>query len=231
MVISRATVESPIEILLDGSFNDVNLTGNLDITIIAHDQITQQGLKIRIALTEDSVYYSAPNGTQWHNFTMRDMIPREVGISIELSQGDTLRHSEGFACLSPLEYEHCRLVVWVQADDSNKEILQTAAIDVFDIATSIDEEIEIPTEISLAQNYPNPFNAKTTIYYNLKNTSTVKLEIYDLAGRKVATLTDAVQSAGDYQVVWDAGSVASGVYFYHLTADDKNLTKRMVLLK
>ena len=228
LIVTRSNMESPLEIDIDGTYDDDTREGTLNITLRAIDDAYWDSLYLRIALTESDLFFHAPNGNDWHHQTMRDMIPNANGINFDMSFGDTLEFSQDFAVNQQLASDNCELVVWVQSDYI-KEVYQAAR---FPLAqTSIAESAELPENFSLAQNYPNPFNAKTTIYYNLKNTSTVKLEIYDLAGRKVATLTDAVQSAGDYQVVWDAGSVASGVYFYHLTADDKNLTKRMVLLK
>jgi photosystem II stability/assembly factor-like uncharacterized protein len=76
----------------------------------------------------------------------------------------------------------------------------------------------IPAEYGLSQNYPNPFNPATRISYALPVASRVNIRIYDLLGRVVATLFDDVAQAGYRSVEWDAGGVASGVYFYRLDA-------------
>lgn len=88
----------------------------------------------------------------------------------------------------------------------------------------------------LSQNMPNPFNPKTTIAFNLSAPSSVVLEIFDVAGRKVATLVDEQLPAGPYNAVWNGHSdggerVASGVYFYRLAAGDRETSRKMVLLK
>ena len=67
---------------------------------------------------------------------------------------------------------------------------------------------------SLSQNYPNPFNPTTTITYTLKETGSVSLKIYDFLGREVQTLVDRVQAAGEYQVLFDASRLTSGMYIY-----------------
>lgn len=82
----------------------------------------------------------------------------------------------------------------------------------------------LPGVYDLAQNYPNPFNPLTTIRYDLPFESIVKLDIFDVMGRKVATLVDSKQSAGFRTVHWDGknkfGSIlSSGVYFYRLKAE------------
>ncbi len=86
-------------------------------------------------------------------------------------------------------------------------------------------------DYELAENYPNPFNAQTTISYSLPEAENISLEIYNLAGQKVATLVDGYEQAGEHRAVWDASNYSSGIYFYKLTAADKIFTKRMTLLK
>ncbi len=87
----------------------------------------------------------------------------------------------------------------------------------------------------LTQNYPNPFNPITNIEYQVRayrdTPQHVELSIYNLLGQKVATLVSKTQTAGTYEVEWDANGFASGIYFYQLTAGDFKLLKKMVLLK
>jgi len=92
-------------------------------------------------------------------------------------------------------------------------------------------EIDLPSEFVLMSNYPNPFNAQTVIQYQLPVTSSVKLEVYNLLGSKVATLVNGEQEAGYKSVTWDASEVSSGIYFYKLSAGDYTETKRMMLVK
>ncbi len=89
----------------------------------------------------------------------------------------------------------------------------------------------LPEQFSLGQNHPNPFNPVTTITYRLIKDINVRLEIYDLTGRKVATLVDQFQPRGQYSVEWNGADMASGVYFYRFTAGSFNDMKRMILLK
>ena len=79
-------------------------------------------------------------------------------------------------------------------------------------------KVQKPTSYVLYQNYPNPFNPSTKIQYEIPATSDVTLNIYDVLGRKVATLVNERKSAGHYEVEWDASHFASGVYFYQITA-------------
>jgi len=83
----------------------------------------------------------------------------------------------------------------------------------------------------LHQNYPNPFNASTTISYLLSNRTYVKLEIYNLLGKKVAPLFEGKQQPGYRSVIWEASKLSSGIYFYKLTVGDVTETRRMTLIR
>jgi hypothetical protein len=89
----------------------------------------------------------------------------------------------------------------------------------------------LPAVAVLTQNYPNPFNASTTIRYVLPRAGEVRLTVYDLRGRRVAVLLEGRQTAGVHAVAWDASRVASGIYFYRLSADAYAATKKCVVLK
>ncbi|MCK9280948.1 MAG: T9SS type A sorting domain-containing protein [Melioribacteraceae bacterium] len=90
---------------------------------------------------------------------------------------------------------------------------------------------EIPNEIALMQNYPNPFNPETTIQYKLNKESNVTLKVYDILGRELITLIDEFKSAGNHKINFNAHSFASGIYFYQLQTDSKQIMKKMILLK
>lgn len=94
-----------------------------------------------------------------------------------------------------------------------------------------DEEIEIPGRFDLQQNYPNPFNPSTVISYQLSMNSDVTLEVFDVAGRKVATLVNQKKAAGSYETIFNASGLSSGVYFYKLKSGNFEQIKKMVLVK
>src|SRR5690606_39963182 len=91
---------------------------------------------------------------------------------------------------------------------------------------------EIPNGFSLKQNFPNPFNPSTSIQFNIPKASLVTLKVYDITGKEVATLVSNENlAAGTFQYDFAAKSLASGMYFYTLTAGDYKETKKMVLMK
>jgi len=90
---------------------------------------------------------------------------------------------------------------------------------------------QLPTEFVLQQNYPNPFNPTTMIRFGLPHDTNVQLEIYNLAGHRVATLLNAQKAAGYHDVLWDASGLSSGVYFYRLTAGQFRAMKKLMLMR
>jgi len=98
------------------------------------------------------------------------------------------------------------------------------------VTTGIDEGTPLPEIVDL-HNYPNPFNASTTIGYNVPSRGNVSLQIYDLSGRKIQTLVNEYQEAGNHRIAWNADRVPSGIYFYKLATSDYSESKSMTLVK
>ncbi|MCW8996897.1 MAG: T9SS type A sorting domain-containing protein [Psychromonas sp.] len=117
--------------------------------------------------------------------------------------------------------------------DTTRDGLITRAVNwlMNDFVVSTPNENISPVSFNLSQNYPNPFNPTTTITYSIPKESQVNLKIYDVMGREVAVLVNGKQQAGAYEVKFDAASLASGTYFYKLTAGDFISVKKMALLK
>ena len=90
---------------------------------------------------------------------------------------------------------------------------------------------ELPAAAALNQNYPNPFNPSTIIQYQLPQTSHVTLQVFDMAGRRVAQLVNEQVSAGTHTVTFDASNLSSGVYMYRLQAGSITLTRKLTVIK
>lgn len=98
--------------------------------------------------------------------------------------------------------------------------------------TNIDDQsMEKPEYFQLDQNYPNPFNMLTVIRYTLRKQAAVDIDIFDILGRKVESLTRKVEPAGQYQIIWNADGQTSGIYFYRLRTQDDVEIRKMVLIK
>ena len=93
---------------------------------------------------------------------------------------------------------------------------------------------EQPLAFALEQNYPNPFNPETMIRFTLPEAGQATLQVYDITGRRVATLVDGFLARGEHQVRFDAldvRGISSGVYVYRLTAAGGTQTRKMTVVK
>ena len=173
--------------------------------------------------TDRAVATVTPPNEAGYRLTVVDI---ETGRAAQI--GDILEISaqspNPFIGVEPLRYT-------VTAEDVKRSRIQLPELVVY----------EIPSETQLLRNYPNPFNPETWIPYRLAEDAFVTLTIYDLNGQVVRTLDVGHQIAAVYEsrskaVYWDGRNglgeqVASGVYFYHLSAGDYSATRKMLIIK
>ena len=113
--------------------------------------------------------------------------------------------------------------VWSLDLDQVQGQIQTSVADVVD---------NIPISFELLDNYPNPFNPSTTIGFKVLKDSHISVAVFDVLGRKVATLTDQYYARGTHEITWNASAASSGQYIYRMEADGKLISaKSMVLSK
>jgi C1A family cysteine protease len=107
----------------------------------------------------------------------------------------------------------------MQFCESLEQYLSSVVFEQF--MSLVKAEADVPVEYHLSQNYPNPFNPTTSIQYSVISDQSppyITLKIFNILGQEVHTLVDEVKKPGHYTVTWDASNMASGVYFYRLTA-------------
>ena len=105
-----------------------------------------------------------------------------------------------------------------------------------EINTGVNDEKSVITTFRLEQNYPNPFNPSTTIKFSIPSVDmghapSVQLKVYDILGNEITTLVNEDKPAGEYEVIFDATGLPSGIYFYRLTTVNNTLAKKLILLK
>ena len=161
---------------------------------------------IYAATQSDGIYYSEDAGSNWT--AKNDGLPATNGYY----------PSFNFLYVDPAD------VVFGGTYDDGLFIGNSVAI-------AIDDPGNFPTQFSLQQNYPNPFNPATTIGFTIAEQTFVKLTVYDLLGREVATLINEEKSPGDYTIEFDAAKLSSGIYFYRLEAGNFKETRRMILMQ
>lgn len=108
----------------------------------------------------------------------------------------------------------------------SEELYVTTLSDTF-----VEDEGYLPKSVQLNQNYPNPFNPSTQIQFELPLATQVELSVYDVTGRKVATLANESMSAGSHTITFNASELSSGIYLYRLQVNNIRLTRTLTLLK
>ncbi|MDZ7334119.1 MAG: M1 family aminopeptidase [candidate division KSB1 bacterium] len=151
-------------------------------------------------------------------------VPRGLGVWRKPSTGGKFRNIGGqFVFISGRPYRY-------QSDDLRSNIAFILK-NMFQESDIDQPGNPMPSSYELFQNYPNPFNSGTEIAFQIPETVFVKLEIYDLLGRKVTTLLDKKLIPGRYAVRWHADGISTGIYFYNLETPNFRSTRKMILVK
>lgn len=215
------------------TINFSNFTDSLNVQAFFHRNIDQESLQIADSLTLEVNHIWAFKTQTSTSFEAELCLSlNEVALSSpNLDDLDIIKRTSAQS-----EWELLAAEV-----DENEEYLCAAGIQSFsdftvvqrpEKNTGVSTELkEIPGIFELKNAYPNPFNPTTTIGYAIPEASTVRLTVYNVTGQKVATLMNEKQSAGQHEIVFNAGQLASGLYFYRLEAGNQIMIKKMTLLK
>ncbi len=226
---------SPLKINLTGTRETGKI--NLKAEITRNGDIGQTDLVTHFVVVEN-IKYLGRNGVSRHDNVMRKMVPSPSGESFTIDNNETKEIEKTIDLDNAWNPDSLKVVVFIQST-SSKEVYQSETIKYSDLSmtTDIKNNTSAPLKYSLEQNYPNPFNPSTKINYYLPEQSMVRVEIYNILGKKVAELTNTIQSAGDYNLTWNASTLSSGFYFLTIEAvslrSQNKFTKtlKMILLK
>jgi hypothetical protein len=133
--------------------------------------------------------------------------------------------------------DSCAMYFGITGSTANKDTIHVGStfnlddLSLSGTATGVAEQPTQPTAFSLSQNFPNPFNPSTLIHYQLAGAGPVRLTVYDILGREVATLVDGIQQQGTHEARFDGGGLSSGVYLYRLQTTGLVQQKKMILQK
>jgi hypothetical protein len=148
------------------------------------------------------------------------------------NQTEWQQHSYSLAGYPANETAHIRF--WFESDNTGSaEGWYVDDVILLDQAEPVTNSgsTTIPRTLTLSPSYPNPFNSRTTIEFGLPKATQVTLALYDITGRRVATLVNEQRPAGTYRVSWQPLDLSSGLYFIQLLVDQMQLTRKALYLK
>jgi len=189
--------------------------------------------RLKVAITEDNVYYAGSNGETIHNQAFRRMYPSTSGMPLDFVTGNYL-----FLIDCPLEgwdYNNLRVAVYLQDADS-WEIIQSATAVLSEIEYDPTAVNDLPGILQVKGAAPNPFNPSTEICFSIAEATLVEVTIYDSSGRVVREFGVQEMIAGENSVSWDGKNnngmvLASGVYYARVSAGTMTQTTKLVLAK
>lgn len=187
------------------------------------DLLTLNALPLNIENSlEMPLFLEAVNTGEVADLKVEKILNLNEGWSIYLNDSNT---GESFELSENDEFE-------VLISDNSTEGDYRYSIDVKTEVQVSNEDLNlVPKHFSLKQNYPNPFNPTTKINYSVPEAADIQLVVYDMLGRKVATLVERRLNPGRYSASFDATRLASGIYIYRLEAGSTVLTRKMTLIK
>lgn len=189
---------------------------------------------------EIGIVYSEDNGTTWSDPIFMNANPESENYCEQLAgmipcyvyPGDKMTAGDNNTAILHLffinDYAYGSYHMSGEPPNAGAEFIY-ASIELGLTADDTEDEI-IATAIK-SRNYPNPFNPQTTIEFGLAEAGDVKIEVYNVKGQKVDTVTEREYPAGTQKVIWNAQGLASGIYYYRISSNGHSDTGRMVLLK
>jgi len=169
-----------------------------------------------------------PVGVVWsiaeNNFTLQPGETRAVDLIFELTKNN--------AEFDPLTFamgDYFRIVTAEQTYRLPWYLVDQVAAQQPRTSTTV--ETEAPTAFSVDGNYPNPFSTTTTIGYMLADAAEVEIAVFNMVGQKVSTMRPGYQVAGRHEVTFDAGTLPSGIYYYHVSAGPDRAIQTMTIVR
>jgi photosystem II stability/assembly factor-like uncharacterized protein len=196
----------------DAGVSWTNVSGDLPNVPLADVVIHPTNRDILYLGSEFGCYRTTNGGSSWHRWN--NGMP-ESNIVTEMDYIDSMSTVNKFYVLAATYGRS----IWMREINGD------------DPVSIGNNNSNIPDKFVLYQNYPNPFNPATKIKFDIPQAGAVRLVIFDILGREVASLVNKELKAGTHEISWDASKFTSGIYFYTIKAGDFTDTKKMILVK
>jgi hypothetical protein len=234
-IVAEMNKASPFTLTTWGNYSNLRGSGTIYAKFRNDSSATLTG-KIRFILTEDSLYYSSPNGDLWHNHVARDYLPDTGGTQVTLAPGDSVTVSRAFTVQASWIVNKCEIVAFIQSNaylaDSTRDVWQGGITKVADLLVGIEESSlgTVQPKVTLA---PNPCNDGTMFRFNLPSGSSYAITIYDITGREVRNLAGLASGTNEsvrWNVMDDKGStVKAGVYLYRFESATAKTSGKIIV--
>lgn len=232
-ITGRMAMDAPVTIAMWGDYTSSTGEGTVNV-YLQNDSTAAIDGRVIIVITEDSLFYMAPNGVNWHNHVPRDYLPDQNGSLVSIPAGGYAIVTQPFTIDPAWNDNYCTILAWIQDDsmqvDSTKEIWQGAMKKVTELGI---EETYIEGATSQFSLSPNPCRDRVDFAINLPAGTEYRVKIYDILGCQVRGLVGV--STGKHTIVeWDLNTnngkkVGTGVYLYEFVTDAKRTSGKIVV--
>ncbi|MEM6645633.1 MAG: S8 family serine peptidase [Bacteroidota bacterium] len=169
-----------------------------------------------------------PVGVVWsiseNNFTLQPGETSQVDLTFEMTKAD--------AAFDPITFsmgDYFRIVTAEQTYRLPWYLVDQVAAQQPRTSTTV--ETETPTAFTVSGNYPNPFSATTNIGYTLADAAEVEIAVFNMVGQQVSSMRPGYQAAGQHEVMFEAGTLPSGMYYYHVSTGSERVTQTMTIVR
>jgi hypothetical protein len=181
-------------------------------------------------ITEDSLYYSGPNGDVWHNHVARDYVPTHTGTYVTIPPGDSITVTQPFTTQTSWQEDMIEIVAWLQTDGT-RYMWQGAKISLLNIGVKEHEEVVVSAKKICPA--PNPCVNNTVFSFQLPAGVDYRIEIYDVTGRSIQTMRGSASGAAE-SVRWNCDNrahekVNAGVYLYKFVSEVTNTSGKIIV--
>jgi hypothetical protein len=233
LIMARMNRPAAVDIRLWGYYSSANRTGAVFARFRNDSSATVLGRAI-LVITEDSLYYPAPNYDSIHNHVARDYLPDQNGLALSVAPGDSAVASQPFVLAADWVVSNCRIIAWIQSDsarpDSTKGVWQGAMIPIS--ALPIAEVKDEPLTGGMRAK-PNPCSHEVNMSFISARTEPYSVRIYDISGSIIREFVFSGDKARE-TLTWDLKDhggcrVASGVYFCVAESGKSRSTLKIVV--
>ncbi len=233
MITDRMAMPAPVTITMWGEYTPSTGEGTVNVHLQNDSTATVNG-RVIIVITEDSLYYMAPNSVEWHNHVPRDYLPDYNGTLVSIPASDYAIVTQPFTINPIWNDNHCTIIAWIQNDsmqvDSTFEIWQGGMKKVTELGV---EEVNTDVKRNQVLVMPNPCVGETGFVFELPAGLEYTIAIYDVSGRRIKKFKGV--SLGKHSAVqWNVRdskgqTMSSGIYFYEFTSLLANTSGKIVV--